>query len=135
MRKKERARQKRVNKHIPNKNKSKEDDRVFTLFNNPLTKAAMSALTDEEKERLKIIGEEIYKDIDYQNGKVNSPPMEEAAAYIYSQINSGMHPSLLDEDEKILMSDAYGDEWYKRWGYVSEDLNTITTLDPTLYIQ
>jgi len=54
--------------------------------------------------------------------------MAEAVAYIESSLKSGLHPSMLEENEKALLQDNYGDEWYKRWGYVEEDLNTIVTL-------
>ena len=38
---------------------------------------------------------------------------------------------MLEENEKALMKETYGDEWYKEWGYVEEDLIDIVTLKPS----
>ena len=43
------------------------------------------------------------------------PPIEEAASYIIEGLKSGLHPSCLDDDEKNIMIDSYGKEWYKKW--------------------
>lgn len=105
------------------------------LFDNPMTQAAMAALSNEDKERYRIIGEQLYGNIDYQEGKVlnNMPPnMAEAVAYVETQLRSGLHPSMLEDNEKAILADAYGDEWYTEWGYVKEDLDDIVTLQPTL---
>lgn len=105
------------------------------LFNNPMTQAAMAALSNEDKERYRVIGEQLYGNIDYQEGKVLNnmqPDMMEAIAYIETQLQSGMHPSVLEDNEKAILADAYGDEWYIDWGYVKEDLNDIVTLQPVL---
>lgn len=113
----------------------KSHDIANDLFNNPMTQAAMAALSEEDKERYRLIGEQLYGNIDYQEGKIlnNMPPnMVEAVAYIESQLQSGMHPSVLDDNEKAILADAYGDEWYLEWGYVKEDLDNIITLQPTL---
>jgi hypothetical protein len=104
---------------------------MMDLFENPMTKAAMSALSEEDKEKYRIIGEHLYGNTNFENEQsVNSMPtsMTEAVAYLESQLNSGLHPSILEENEKSLLEDAYGKEWYKRWGYVFEDLTDIVTL-------
>ena len=105
------------------------------LFNNPMTEAALAALSSEDKERYRYIGEQLYANIDYQESKVlnNMPPnMVEAVAYIETQLQSGLHPSMLEDNEKSILADAYGDEWYLGWGYIKEDLNNIITLQPKL---
>jgi len=56
-------------------------------------------------------------------------------AYIESQLQAGMHPSVLDDNEKAILRDAYGDEWYLKWNYIKEDLDDIVTLTPTLKIK
>ena len=105
------------------------------LFNNPMAKAAeaaFAALDEEEKTKFRLIGEALYGDcIDYGNSKVldNLPePMAEAVAYVHSGLTSGLHPSDLDDNEKNLMQDVYGEEWYEKYGYVKEDLDSIVTL-------
>jgi hypothetical protein len=113
----------------------KEDKKVeindMDLFDNPMTRSALAAMSDEEKRRYKQIGEEMYGHMNFEDAKVlNSvpAPMEEALAYIYEQLKSGLHPSALDDNEKAFLADADGEEWYKKWGYVKEDLTEIKTL-------
>jgi len=40
-------------------------------------------------------------------------------------LKSGLHPSMLDENEKILLKEALGDKWYEKYGYVEQDLTMI----------
>lgn len=105
------------------------------LFENPSAKAALAAMSEEERERYRIIGEQMYGNMDYESAKNlnNLPaPMMEAVAYLETQIRSGFHPSMLEENEKMLLADAHGEEWYKKWDYVKEDLDDIVTLQPNL---
>lgn len=133
MSKKIRAREKRLaksNNSQPLKTNSYEKD---DLFNNPMTRAAMAALSDDQKKKYALIGEELYGNINFENGKSinNMPPkMEEAVAYLEMQINAGLHISMLEDNEKALLKDAYGDNWFERWSYVKEDLNDIVTFNP-----
>lgn len=105
------------------------------LFDNPMVQAAMNAMTDEQKEKYRIIGEHLYGNINFEDEQSinNMPPaMAEAVAYIEKQIVSGLHPSMLEENEKHLLNDAYGDKWYTKWGYIEDDLTDIVTIHPKL---
>lgn len=105
------------------------------LFEGALAKAALASLSPEDREKYRIIGEQLYGNIDFENGKVNTTPgeMADAVAYIEIQIRSGLHISLLEDNEKNLMQEIYGKEWYKKWNYIEEDLTDIVTLKPVLY--
>ena len=101
------------------------------LFEGQLAKAALAALSDEDKERYKKIGEELYGTIDFESNQSKSTmgnDMLEALACIELQLNSGLHPSDLENNEKELLKDAYGDEWFKKWNYELADLIKIVTL-------
>lgn len=107
------------------------------LFDNPMIKAAQAALSDEDREKFRILGESMFGGVNFENGQTLNnmpPPMAEAVAYLETHIRSGMHPSQLDDNEKAILSDAFGDEWYKEYGYVKEDLDDIVTLTPTLKV-
>jgi hypothetical protein len=104
------------------------------LFDNPMTRAAMAALSEEEKNKYKLIGDHLYNRINFEDGQSlnNMPPsMTEAVAYLETSLQAGFHPSMFEENEKALMKETYGDEWYKEWGYVEEDLIDIVTLKPS----
>ena len=109
---------------------SKKNTSQYDLFNNPMVTAAKKAMSPEELERYQKIGESLYGSIDFEKNNTNNvpPPMVEALAYVEESIKSGQHPSTLDENEKALLADVYGDDWYKKWGYVEEDLNIIVTV-------
>ena len=101
------------------------------LFNNPMVKSAMDAMPDSEKKRYKIIGEEMYDNINFEDSKIlnNFPePMQEYLVYITEQLKSGIHPSDLENNEKNFLKDTFGEKWYTRWGYVEDDLHYIKTL-------
>ena len=104
------------------------------LFDNPMVRAAAAAMSTEDKERYKEIGEELYGNIDFENSKVKTDTpetMTEAAAYIIEQLKSGIHPSMMEDNEKALMADVFGEKWYEKYGYVEQDLTEIFTLTPT----
>ncbi|OUW96008.1 MAG: hypothetical protein CBD97_02005 [Pelagibacteraceae bacterium TMED237] len=106
------------------------------LFNNPMIDEAKKAMSKKDIERYEKIGEEIWKNIDFVNNDVITegniintvtPEMKEGINQIIAQINSGLHPSMLEDNEKIFMADALGKEWYLKWGYLKEDLDNIIT--------
>ena len=108
-----------------------EDEHEHDLFNNPMVKAAMDAMPESEKKRYKIIGEEMYGNVNFEESKIlnNIPePMKEFLLYITEQLKSGIHPSDLEDSEKDFLKDAFGNEWYIKYGYVEEDLYSIKTL-------
>lgn len=108
------------------------------LFDNPMVRTASAAMSEEDKEKYKRLGEEMYNNVDFVSGDINSNlpnPMAEATAYLCTQLQAGMHPSVLESNEKALLSEAYGPTWYTRWGYVIEDLTEIITLNPNLGIE
>lgn len=113
-----------------------ESESLADLFDNPMTRSAMAALSEEDKAKYKMIGDHLYGRVNFEDGQTLNnmpPPMAEAVAYIETSLMSGMHPSMLEDNEKALLKDNYGDEWYKRWGYIEADLNDIVTLTFDIY--
>lgn len=105
----------------------REDD----LFDNPMVKAAAEKMSEEDKERYKRLGESMYLNVDFNESKVldNTPaPMAEAVAYLSEAIKSGLHPSMLNENEQAVLKELYGTNWYENFGYVEADLTAIVTI-------
>ena len=95
------------------------------LFSNPMVNNALRALSKEQLANYRKIGEEIYGNVNFEDSKIlnNMPaPMEEAVAYVEEGIKSGILPRDLDENEIILLTNAFGDEWYVRYGFKKEDV-------------
>ena len=100
------------------------------LFDNPMVRAAKEKLSQKDIERYQEIGKQLYGQINFEDCQTlnNMPPeMADAVIYLETQLRSGLHPSMMEENEKALLADAYGDEWYTKWGYVKEDLEDMVT--------
>ena len=96
-----------------------------SLFNNPMVNNALKAMTPEQLAGYKKIGEQLYGSINYVDSKIinnMSTPMEEAVAYVEEGIKSGLLPQDLDENEIILLTNTYGEEWYLRYGFKKENV-------------
>lgn len=121
---------KKQKEHAQNYINSNEDLNPASIFNNKQFKEAFNSLPKEEQEKYKKIGEDLYNTIDYINTGMTLAEQDpnEVIAFIENQLRSGIHPSDMEEGEKLIMSDTYGEEWYTKWGYVKEDLNDIITI-------
>ena len=115
--------------------KSKEEvqtNNSFDIFNNPQIKQAKEALDPKVRKQYEEIGKSIWEQIESSKANINiknssggtlPPPVEEAAAQISEALKSGMHPTLLDEDEKNVLCQCFGAEWWENWGYTKEDMD------------
>jgi hypothetical protein len=122
---------------MTNKKKSKSSENN-SLYDNPMVESARQNMTKEQLDAYKSQGESMYNSIDFvdNNGKSRNAPEEllDAASYIINSINSGMHISYLEENEKFLLEDVLGKEWYTNFGYVQEDLyEIVTTPDSSMF--
>lgn len=113
--------------------KRKYEEKIPTgdLFDNPMIKLAKQAMTEDQLELYKNIGEEMYGTINFEESEVtnNIPiPMANAIIYIEESIRSGQHISTLEDNEKTLLESSFGPEWYKKYGFKKEDINKIHTI-------
>ena len=51
--------------------------------------------------------------------------MKDLTIKVVESLKSGLHPSMLEEDEIKVLEEVYGKEWYKKWNYEKEDLKEI----------
>lgn len=109
---------------------------TFDLFSNPQIQKAKESLPPAVRAQYEQIGENIWnqmsasqmsltnsngEDVNF-TGENLPPPVEEAAANIAEAIKSGLHPTLLDEDEVNLMKECFGETWYTKWGFSEKDM-------------
>lgn len=110
-------------------NLSKQIPMGASLFNNPMIENLKKTMKKEDLENYEKIGQHMYGSIDFESGKANEPfMMTDALANLIGMIKSGLHPSMLTDDEKFFLKEMKGDEWYKSLGFVKEDLDEIVTL-------
>ena len=113
--------------------KERENEKQNSLWNNSMITSALNAMSDEDRENYKKLGESMFADINFETASItdkNNVPLflNDAASYICESIKSGLHPSMLTDDEKVVMENVLGKEWYKKYDYTKEDLDDIVTL-------
>lgn len=90
------------------------------LFNNPMVQAAKNAMTPEQLENYKKIGEYMYNNDTYKiaqvGSKVNTANTEELILYATSSLKSGGDPADLTDEELRALINTYGDKWFERFG-------------------
>ena len=103
-----------------------------SLWNNPMMQEAKKSLSPDDVKHYKEIGESMYKDVDFETSTINGeniPPfISNSLNNIINAINSGLHISMLNQDEISLLENIYGKEWYKIFNFVKEDLYDIITI-------
>lgn len=94
------------------------------LFNNQIVNNALKALTPEQKEYYKKIGENLYGKVNFTDSEFLTleKQKEESLAYIIDGLKSGLHPKELNEDEIELLTAELGDKWYEKYGYSREEV-------------
>lgn len=107
---------------------------VGDLFNNPMIEAAKKSMTPEQLEEYKRIGEYMYSNTKFEavnasaaNSSNNNMTSEmlDALDYIVNSIQSGQHISTLEDNEKMILKEAYGERWFEKFDYTENDLTEI----------
>jgi hypothetical protein len=101
-----------------------------TLFDNPFVNSARKSMSKEQLEDYERKGKCMFEDIDFDKViETGLPPfVEEPTAQIEECIKSGLHISMLTDNEKNIMKEVFGEKWYQKYGFVKEDLNSIVTI-------
>ena len=94
---------------------------------------ARQSMTKEQIEEYESIGKYMYDNVKMETvnsaGVMNNnnltQEMLDAIDYVEASIRSGQHISTLEENEKMLLKEAYGEKWYEKYGFVEADLNGI----------
>ena len=95
------------------------------LFDNPHIDQLKKIIPMEYQEKQSKAGEGLFK-FNFEKGMVETPEIiDEITEQIKFMLQSGMHPSYLNYDEKDFLKTKYGDEWYKKFGIDPMDLNRI----------
>lgn len=98
------------------------------LFDNEMVNSAIASLSVEDKKRYQQMGEEMYSSVNFSHNTILNnfpPPVIESIQDIELQIKDGLHPSDMDQDQKNLLKEVYGEAWYTKWGFTKEDLDKI----------
>lgn len=105
------------------------------LFDNPMVNSAKKAMTQEQIEEYKRIGEYMYNNkhlAQIETGQKREPPTNsELAFYAYEFVKAGGNPKDLSDVELNALSQIKGREWYKEFGFSESDIPKpmVETLD------
>ena len=91
----------------------------YSLFSDPKLKEAFNSLPKEDQEKYQKSGQYMYS-YDYVNQGNPDDKIYESVAHIAEGLKSGLRPSQLDDSERTLIKSVYGDQWFTRYGYTSE---------------
>ena len=103
----------------------------FDIFSNPQIQKAKESLPPHVRKQYEQIGENIWNQMESSQKIIDNaefgvthmpPPVEEAAANISEAIKSGLHPTMLDEDEAKVMLHCLGEKWYETFGFTEKDM-------------
>jgi hypothetical protein len=95
------------------------------IWNNPMVNNALKAMSKEDLEKYKKVGEQLYGNINFEDSTIVKhlmTPVDEAVAYVEEGLKSGLLPRDLDENEVILLQKTYGEEWYEKFGFSREEV-------------
>ena len=92
------------------------------LFNNPMVDSAKKALTPEQMEEYKKIGEYMYNNDVFKSGGNIVNTEESILMYAVESLRSGLNPSELSQQEKQCLISTYGDSWYEKFGFSGDEI-------------
>ena len=95
------------------------------IWNNPMVNNAIKSMTPEQLKEYQQIGQYMYGNINFEDSKVINkldPPLPESVAYIEQGIKAGLMPCDLSEDEIVVLTTAYGEKWYERYGFTKNEV-------------
>lgn len=96
------------------------------LFNNPMVDAARKAMTPEQIEEYKKVGEYMYNSVDYRikeiGSKVKSADKNDLVEYASQALNSGLDPHDLSSEELRALIEEFGEDWYTHFDYKKEEV-------------
>lgn len=93
------------------------------LFDNPMVRSARAALSEQDKESYKRMGESLYNEIDFERSIVyEEEKFDSDYESLIESLKSGLHPSYLTNEETTLLIQRLGQTWYTHFGFTPTDL-------------
>jgi hypothetical protein len=96
------------------------------LFNNPMVTSARKAMTPEQIENYKKIGEYMYNNPSFkfaeQGTNVKKADSKDFLEYAVHALRSGGDPNDLSQEEIRELVSAYGEKWYENFGFLESEV-------------
>ena len=109
------------------KSKQNEDTKKKKdpLFDNPMFTEMKNSLSEEEQKKYEQYGKYMYEDMDQVTDSGEMKAIIDTVSQIKLMLDSGMHPSFLEKEEKEFLKNYLGEKWYEKFGYLENDLNRL----------
>jgi predicted RNA-binding protein with EMAP domain len=109
------------------KSKQAEDSKKKNdpLFDNPMFTEMKNSLSEDEQKKYEKCGKYMYEEMDQITDNGEMKAIVDTVSQIKLMVESGMHPSFLDKEEKEFLKNYLGEKWYETFGYLENDLNRI----------
>lgn len=97
------------------------------LFDNPMVRAARKAMTPEQIEEYKLVGQYMYNNTEYLTSEMKASKVKEKnptdlLTYATHMLNSGGDPKDLSPDELTMVMNTYGPKWYQHFDIDEKDV-------------
>ncbi len=105
---------------------NKDNYNIFDTNISQIVQRAKNALTEEQKEEYKKIGEYMFTKTNYQTLEMGStlsdPTEQDILFYATEALKSGGEPKDLSVKELQILSNVYGEKWYEKFGFTENEL-------------
>ena len=95
------------------------------LFDNPMFQEMKNSLPIEEQKKYEEYGKYMYEEMDQFTESGDMKAAIDTVSQIKLMLESGMHPSYLEKEEREFLKNYLGEDWYKKFGYLENDLNRV----------
>lgn len=115
-----------IKEQLKQKIKDKQTkERKDPLFDNPTFQEMKNSLPKEEQEKYEKYGKYMYEEMDQFTETGDMKAAIDTVSQIKLMLDSGLHPSYLEKEEKEFLKNYLGEDWYKKFGYLENDLNRV----------
>lgn len=95
------------------------------LFDNPMFQEMKNSMSPEEQKKYEEYGKYMYEEMDQFSETGDMKAAIDTVSQIKLMLESGMHPSYLEKEEREFLKNYLGEHWYKNFGYLENDLNRV----------
>lgn len=117
-----------IKEKLKEKIKEKQRNEVIKkdpLFDNAIFQEMKNSLSPEEQKKYEEYGKYMYEEMDQFTETGDMKSAIDTVSQIKLMLESGMHPSFLEKEEKEFLKNYLGDKWYEKFGYLENDINRL----------
>ena len=115
----------KLKEKIKSKQNEESKKKKDPLFDNPMFTEMKNSLSEDEQKKYEKYGKYMYEEMDQVTDSGEMKAIVDTVSQIKLMVESGLHPSFLDKEEKEFLKNYLGEKWYESFGYLENDLNRV----------